>query len=198
MAEDEPNQQQSEPSSAAPESAAKTGQPETAGLPEKIAALEAQNAQVRDQLLRKAAEFENYKRRTENDFAALTKYAGENVIVRILPILDDLDRSLKSARESAGNESLIRGIELIQQKFLKALEGLGLKTMECAGKEFDVAYHDALLQVPRSDVAPHTVVEEVEKGYLLFDKVIRHAKVIVSAPADGTAPKEEGGKEKAS
>ncbi len=198
MAEEEIPQQQPEASSEGQGPAAKNGQPDTAPLLEKISSLEAQNVQVRDQLLRKAAEFENYKRRTENDFAALTKYAGENVIVRVLPILDDLDRSLKSARENSGNDSLIRGIELIQQKFLKTLEGLGLKTMECTGKEFDVAYHDALLQVPRSDVAPHTVVEEVEKGYLLFDKVIRHAKVIVSAPADGATRTEEGGKEKAS
>jgi molecular chaperone GrpE len=81
---------------------------------------------------------------------------------------------------------LYKGIELIYAKFLKVLEAQGLKTMDVVGKEFNVDVHDALMQMPRADVPPHTVLEEVEKGYLLFDKVIRHAKVVVSA-----APAEE-------
>jgi len=159
---------------------------ETAVLTERIAELEKQSAQLRDQLLRKAAEFDNNKRRTENDFAALTKYAAENIITQLVPILDDFNRSLKSIKEKGENDSLVKGIELIYTKFIKVLEAQGLKTMDVVGKEFNVDVHDALMQVPRADVPPHTVLEEVEKGYLLFDKVIRHAKVVVS-----TTPAEE-------
>jgi molecular chaperone GrpE len=151
-----------------------------------VAELEKQSAQLKDQLLRKAAEFDNYKRRTENDFASLTKFAAENIITQLVPVLDDFNRSLKSIKEKAENDSLYKGIELIYAKFLKVLEAQGLKTMDVVGKEFNVDVHDALMQMPRADVPPHTVLEEVEKGYLLFDKVIRHAKVVVSA-----APAEE-------
>jgi molecular chaperone GrpE len=155
-------------------------------LNEKVAELEKLSTQLKDQLLRKAAEFDNYKRRTENDFASLTKFAAENIITQLVPVLDDFNRSLKSIKEKAENDSLYKGIELIYAKFLKVLEAQGLKTMDVVGKEFNVDVHDALMQMPRADVPPHTVLEEVEKGYLLFDKVIRHAKVVVSA-----APAEE-------
>jgi len=159
--------------------------PETPLLNEKIAELEKQAAQLKDQLLRKAAEFDNYKRRTENDFSSLTKFAAENIITQLVPVLDDINRSLKSGKENSGNDSFYKGIEMIYAKFLKVLESQGLKAMDVLGKEFNVDVHDALMQMPRTDVPPHTVIEEVEKGYTLFDKVIRHAKVIVSsAPAE--------------
>ena len=153
-------------------------------LAEKISDLEKQCAQLKDQLLRKAAEFDNYKRRTENDFASLSRFAGENIIAQLLPVLDDFNRSLKTARERAETDPFYKGIELIYAKFTKVLEGQGLKTMEVVGKEFNVDFHDALMQMPRADVPPHTILEEVEKGYLLFDKVIRHAKVVVSTTPD--------------
>ncbi len=159
---------------------------ETTLLNEKVAELEKQSAQLKDQLLRKAAEFDNYKRRTENDFASLAKFAAENIITQLVPILDDFNRSLKSVKDKAENDSFYKGIELIYAKFLKVLEAQGLKAMDVVGKEFNVDVHDALMQMPRADVPPHTVLEEVEKGYLLFDKVIRHAKVVVS-----TGPAEE-------
>ena len=158
---------------------------EAAILTEKIVELEKQVAQLKDQLLRKAAEFDNYKRRTENDFASLTKFAGENIIVQLLPVLDDFNRSLKSVKDKAENDPFTKGVELIYAKLSKALEAQGLKTMDVIGKEFNVAFHDALMQMPRADVPSHTVIEEVEKGYLLFDKVIRHAKVVVSSEPAG-------------
>jgi molecular chaperone GrpE len=146
----------------------------------KAAECEQQVAQLKDQLLRKAAEFDNYKRRTENDLMAFTKYASENVIVQLLPVLDDLQRSLKTGKSAGADDPFYKGIEMIAAKLLKVLQAQGLKPLDCVGKEFSVDFHDALLQIPRSDVPPHTIVEEVEKGYQLHDKVIRHAKVIVS------------------
>ncbi len=154
---------------------------ESEALAAKLADAEQQVAQMKDQLLRKAAEFDNYKRRTENDVLAFTKYASENVIVQLLPVLDDLHRSLKTAKAANGDDPFYKGIEMVAAKFMKALQAQGLKPLDVIGKEFSVDFHDALLQIPRSDVAPHTIVEEVEKGYQLHEKVIRHAKVIVAS-----------------
>jgi molecular chaperone GrpE len=150
----------------------------------RIAELEKQIAAGKDQLLRKAAEFENYKRRTESDALNFAKFAAENIITQLLPVLDDLSRSLKSGKEKLESDSFYKGVELIYAKFMKILEAQGVKAMETVGKEFNVDYHDALMQVPTPDVPPHTIIEEVEKGYLLYDKVIRHAKVIVSSPVE--------------
>ncbi len=191
---------QGEPS-ASPEPAPQQSQEEfqpKAELNQKIGEMEQQIALLKDQLLRKAAEFENYKRRTENDFSMFTKFASENVITQLLPVLDDFNRSLKSgkskmalqAAEKPENDPLYKGVELIYQKFIKLLEAQGLKVMDVVGKEFDVNFHDALLQIPRGDVPPHTIIEEVAPGYLLFDKVIRHAKVVVSAAANEAAQSE--------
>ena len=143
--------------------------------------------QLKDQLLRKAAEFENYRRRTEAEYASLIRSANESLIFALLPILDDFDRSLKAGKERTDAAQLLKGIELIQAKLVKTLEGEGLAPFESAGKPFDVHFHDALLQIPRNDVPPHTVVEEVARGYMLNDRILRHAKVVVSMAPDSAA-----------
>lgn len=153
-------------------------------LKQRIAELEETAASLKDQLLRKAADFENFKKRVENDFATLAKFSNEELITRLLPILDDFSRSLKAGKSQDVPESFYRGVELIFNKFRRTLEAQGVQELETVGKPFDVYYHDVLMQVPRKDVPPHTVVEEVEKGYMLHGKVIRHAKVIVSADPD--------------
>jgi molecular chaperone GrpE len=146
--------------------------------------LQKQVDQYKDLLLRKAAEFDNYKRRVENETTNILKYAAESLVEDLLPVLDDFERSLKHRKENKENEALVKGIDLIYQKFVKVLEGRGVKTFETVGKEFNVEYHDALMQIPRTDVPHHTILEEVEKGYTLNDKVIRHAKVVVSSIPD--------------
>ncbi len=155
-------------------------------LARKLVEAERQIEQYKDLLLRKAAEFDNYKKRVEAESVALAKFAKADVLMGLLPVIDDFDRSLKLMREHKDAEGVAKGVELIYQKLMKFLEANGVRTMETVGKEFDVRYHDALLQVPREDVPPHTIVEEVEKGYLLDDRVIRHAKVIVSTSRGGT------------
>ncbi len=147
---------------------------------EKVAELEAAVISHKDLLLRKAAEFENYKRRTEHNSINFAKYASENIILELLPIIDDLSRSLKSGKEKSGNDPFYKGVEMIVAKFNKILEAQGVKVIESIGKEFNVDFHDVMMQIPRADVAPHVIVEEIEKGYLLNDKVIRHAKVVVA------------------
>ncbi|MFZ4620447.1 MAG: nucleotide exchange factor GrpE [Bacteroidota bacterium] len=153
---------------------------ETQVLIEKIAELESQISASKDQMLRKAAEFDNYKRRTEQNSINFAKYASENIILELLPIVDDLTRSLKSGKEKLENDPFFKGVELILSKFTKVLEVQGVKAMESIGKEFNVDFHDVMMQVPKADVAPHTIIDEIEKGYFLHDKVIRHAKVIVA------------------
>ena len=138
---------------------------------------------TKDQLLRKAAEFENYKRRTENDYANLIRNANEGLIISLIPILNDFVRSLKAGAEIKDYDAFYKGIELVHSKFSKVLEMQGLTPFDSVGKPFDVEYHDALLQIPKDGVPPHTVVEEVERGYKLNDKVLRHAKVVVSSAA---------------
>jgi molecular chaperone GrpE len=138
----------------------------------------------RDQFLRKAAEFENYKRRTEGEFLNIVRNANEGLITALLPIVEDLTRSLKAGSTGTDGEAFYRGVELIYQKLMKILEAQGLAPFDSKGTPFDVGYHDALLQVAREDVPPGTVVEEIARGYKLNDKVLRHAKVIVSAAVE--------------
>ena len=170
---------QQEPEQQSPEQSA------TAVETSKLAEAEKQVEYYKDLLYRKAAEFENYKKRSENEAVSIMRFASESLIADLLPVIDDFERSIKAAKNSKDFESLYRGIELVQQKFLKVLEKRGVKAFETVGKEFNVEFHDALLQIPRDDVPSHTVLEEIDKGYMLNDKVIRHAKVIVSTePAD--------------
>ncbi|MDZ7624563.1 MAG: nucleotide exchange factor GrpE [Ignavibacteriaceae bacterium] len=146
----------------------------------KIAELEAQLKEWQDKLLRKAAEFENYKRRTENDQFNLINYAAESFIIKLLPVVDDFERSMEHIDDIDNNKAVKEGIKLVYEKLLKLLNEQGVKKMQTKGEPFNVDYHDALMQRKDDSVPPHTVLEEVESGYLYRDKVIRHAKVIVS------------------
>lgn len=147
---------------------------------EKIKALEAEVANYKELMLRKAAEFENYKRRTENDQLNLLKYAAESFIVKLLPTVDDLERSLSHMSEETDVQKIKEGIQLIYNKFMKTLDEQGVKKIDSIGKPFDVEYHEALMQRADESVPPHTVLDELETGYIYKDRVIRHAKVIVS------------------
>jgi molecular chaperone GrpE len=154
----------------------------------KLAEAEKQAEYYKDLLLRKVAEFDNFKKRVENDSATSLKYAKVDLIQSLLPVVDDFERSLKLGKDRRESEAFAKGVELIYQILMKFLEVQGVKEIESLGKEFDVHYHDALLQVPSNDVPPHVVIEVVEKGYSLDDRVLRHAKVVVSAtPADNGA-----------
>lgn len=145
--------------------------------------LKIQVEEFKDSLLRKAAEFENYKRRTEIEFSNYFKYASEKLMRELLPVYDDLNRAIDSIKkgETKDFEILKKGIISVNDKFTKILHKEGLKEIDCLNKEFDVDTCDALLQVPKEDVEPHTVIEVVEKGYFFKDKVLKHAKVIVSS-----------------
>ena len=154
---------------------------ELKSIKDKISELEKQNAELKDSLLRKVAEFENFKRRNENDQLNLLKYAAESFIKNILPVYDDLERSLAHIDDESSTDSTKKGLLLVLEKFGKILESQGIKRIDAKGKPFDVEFHEALMQQPVEGVAPHTVLDVIEQGYMYKDKVIRHAKVIVSA-----------------
>jgi len=148
---------------------------------QKITELEKQNSELKDTLLRKAAEFENYKRRNENDQLNILKYAAESFIRNILPVYDDLERSLSHIDDENNIDSTKKGLLLVFEKFGKILENQGIKRIDAKGKPFDVHLHEALMQQPAEGVAPHTVLDVLEPGYMYKDRVLRHAKVIVSS-----------------
>ncbi len=150
----------------------------------RIEELENEISDLKDKLLRRAAEFENYKRRTENDQLNLLKYAAESFIIKLLPVVDDFERSLQHIEISSDNESIATGLKLIYDKLVKVLEDQGVKKIEAVGQPFDVNFHEALLQRKAKNVAPHTVLDEMEKGYIYKDRVIRHSKVVVSEEQD--------------
>ena len=134
--------------------------------------------QLKDQYLRARAEFENYRKRTIKEKAELILNGGEKTITAILPVLDDFERALADQTEDP--EAIKQGMELIYHKFVKTLEGLGVKKIETEEKPFDVDYHEAIAMVPgMGDDKKGMVIDCVQTGYTLNDKVIRHAKVAV-------------------
>ena len=153
---------------------------QTENLEEKIKVLEQDIIQYKELALRKAAEFENYKRRTEHDQLNLLKYAAESLIIKLLPTIDDLERSLEHMTEETDVQKIKEGVQLIYNKFVKTLADQGVQKMESIGKPFSVEFHEALMQRADDSVPPHTVIDELETGYMYKDRVIRHAKVIVS------------------
>ncbi|MGK9476244.1 nucleotide exchange factor GrpE [Melioribacter sp. OK-6-Me] len=161
-------------------------------LNEKLEQLEKENSELKDTLLRKVAEFENYKRRTEQDQLNIIKYAAEPFIKSILTVYDDLQRSLSHINDINNYDAMKKGLELVFEKFTKTLEAQGVKKIDAKGQPFDFEMHEALMQQPVEGLPPHTVVDVVEPGYIYKDKVIRHAKVIVSADSPENQNNEEG------
>ena len=143
-----------------------------------LEAAQEENAKLRDQLLRTIAEFENYKKRTLKEKTELILNGGEKTITAVLPVLDDFERAIADKNEDAA--AIKEGMELIFHKFVKTLEGLGVKKIETDDADFDVDYHEAIAMVPgMGDDKKGKVIDCVQTGYMLNDKVIRHAKVAV-------------------
>lgn len=145
-----------------------------------IKKLKEKNEQLKDQLLRKVAEFDNYKKRTERDYYDRILNANEKLITELLPVLDDIKRAVDHARQSNEVDTLIEGTELIQKKMQGILEKLGLEEMPSEGENFDPEKHEALMQVEKKGVESGTIVEEHLIGFTLNGKVIRHSQVIVA------------------
>lgn len=135
----------------------------------------------RDKYLRLSAEFDNYRKRTMKEKAELIKNGGEKAITAILPVLDDLERAVKATDASDETKVIREGIELIYNKFLKVLAQEGLQKIETENQEFNTDFHEAIALVPDpSEDKKGKILDCVQTGYTLNDKVIRHAKVVVA------------------
>ncbi len=152
---------------------------------ERIKELEIQASEWQDKFLRKVAEFENYKRRTENDQLNLIKYAAESFVIKLLDVVDDFERSLVHIQDAKDTSTIEEGIKLVYNKLLKTLEEQGVKKIESVGQPFDVNFHEAVMQMQNDSVPPHTILDEIQSGYVYKDRVIRHSKVIVSDESSG-------------
>lgn len=160
------------------------------GLEEALAAQTEEAKRLQDRLLRLQAEFENFKKRMAREKVEFLKFANESLLLEFLPVLDNLDRALVSARAEASFASLVSGVEMIVRLFRSTLEKYGVTPMEAAGQPFDPSLHQAVAQLKSSDGSENHVVDEIQKGYFLEGRVLRAAMVRVSRagsaePGDG-------------
>ncbi len=139
-----------------------------------------QLADINDKYLRLYAEFDNYKRRTAKERLELLQSAGKDVIADLLPVVDDFERALKAIDSATEGNALAEGIRLVYQKMIKILNQKGLKDMVSIGQPFDAELHEAITNIPApSEDLKGKVIDEIEKGYYLNDRVLRYAKVVV-------------------
>jgi len=153
---------------------------ETAPETDKLAVAEAKIAELQDKYLRQVAEFDNYRKRTLKEKAELILNGAEKTVVAILPILDDMERALQNMAKAEDVAAVKEGVELIYQKFIKTLEAQGVKTINTQEADFNTDLHEAIAQIPAPTAEMKgKVIDCVQTGYTLNDKVIRHAKVAV-------------------
>ncbi|MFH0765965.1 MAG: nucleotide exchange factor GrpE [Calditrichota bacterium] len=145
-----------------------------------IAELKRELEQERDRRLRLMAEYDNFRRRTQAEFRAIIEQAGERILTKLLPLMDDFERLAQQEKEQLTVDNLWSGVELIERKFGKLLADEGAAPIMAVGRPFNVQEHEALTEMPDADNPPGIVLAELERGWLLKGKVIRHAKVIVS------------------
>jgi molecular chaperone GrpE len=137
-------------------------------------------AEMQDKYIRLSAEFDNYRKRTLREKIDLSKYAGENLLLKILPVMDDFERAVSHMETATDCTAMKNGIDLIYVKFTEFLKQHGLKEIEALNCSFNVDLHDAVAKVPVEDEAQKgKVVDVIQKGYYLHDKIIRHSKVVV-------------------
>jgi molecular chaperone GrpE len=145
-----------------------------------LVALQAQVSEANDKYLRLYAEFDNFKRRTSKERIELLQTAGKEVIISLLPVLDDFERGLKSMEQATEVTPIKEGVALVHHKLKNTLSQMGLKEMDTQGQVFDADIHEAITNIPApSDELKGKIVDQLEKGYYLNDKVIRFAKVVV-------------------
>lgn len=160
-------------------------------LTEKVEALEEERDELNDRVLRKAAEFENYRRRMDREKKRRHEAGMLEVIEPVLEVLDDFERSIDAAEELEDSqdaekayESLKGGVEMVFNKFRDTLETLGVQPIEAEGDPFDEELHEAMMRQPSDEAEPGTVLQEIRKGYRMDDRVVRHSRVVVASEPD--------------
>jgi molecular chaperone GrpE len=176
-----------EESAQEPEATAEAGSPgeDVSDLPaERVVDPEAELEELRDRYLRLAADFENYKRRTLREREELYHYASENLIKELLETVDNLERALEHAHQAAeggDSKTLLEGVELTHRSLMQALDKVGVSVVSPEGEEFDPNVHEAIRQEPHSDIPSGSVTEVLQKGYVLRERLLRPALVVVSS-----------------
>lgn len=175
-----------------------------AALTERVGTLKKERDELNDRVLRKAAEFENYRRRMDREKKRRHESGMLEVVEPILEVLDDFERSLDAAEElgekqdaESAYDSLKGGVEMVFRKFRDTLETLGIEPIEAEGEPFDENLHDAMMRQPSEEAEPGTVLQEIRKGYRKEDRVIRHSRVVVAAEPEDDDNSEEAADEEA-
>lgn len=149
-------------------------------LQEQVDKLMAEKAELSDKYLRLSAEFQNYRRRTAKEKMDIIQTAGRDVIKVLLPVLDDFDRAKKAADDDDSIEAFSEGVQLVYEKLNRVLEQKGLKALETNGEVFNADFHEALTEIPApTEELKGKIIDTIERGYALNDKIIRYAKVVV-------------------
>jgi molecular chaperone GrpE len=167
---------------------------------ERVASLEAEKAELHDRMLRIAAEFENWKKRSRKELTDGEARAKEQVLRDLLEVIDNLERATASWTEGKEIEpkAIRDGVDLVLRQFRNKLERYQVKPLEAKGVAFDPRFHEAISQVPAPDAKPGSVVHELQKGYMIGDRLLRPAMVVVAAAAPAPAPAEKPAEEAAS
>lgn len=172
---------------------------EVEALEARIEELEAERDELNDRLLRKAAEFDNYRRRMDREKTRRYEAGKLEVIEPMLEVLDDFERSLDAAQElretqdaESAYESLRGGVEMVFRKLRDELRSLGVEPIEAEGEPFDEQLHEAMMRQPSEEAEPNTVLQEIRKGYTLDDRIIRHSRVVVSSEPPSDTPEDDG------
>lgn len=145
-----------------------------------LEAAKAESAKLRDQLLRTAADFDNFRKRSRRELADMEKRAREDLIKDLLPVFDNLERATAHAETATDVKALADGIGLVKRQFLDTLSKIGIERIKAQGLPFDPAFHEAVQQFETDEHAPGTVIHEVQSGYVQGDKLVRPAIVVVA------------------
>lgn len=146
----------------------------------KIEAFEERNAELEDRVKRQMAEFENFRRRTEKEKASMFEMGAKSVVEKILPVVDNFERGLASIPQEEKDSPFSEGMNMIYKQLMTELDGLGVKPIESVGKEFNPEFHNAVMQVESDQYEQGIIAQELQKGYMYRESVVRHSMVAVS------------------
>jgi molecular chaperone GrpE len=165
-------------------------------LRERTSAVEKERDEFRGLLQRTRADFENYQKRMKREISQERRYCHGGLALDLLPILDNFERALEAARQAGETGPLVQGVVMTQAQVLDVLKRHGITRIEAQDKPFDPTLHQAVMQQPSADQPPHTVLQVLEQGYMIADRVLRPARVIVSAAPAGAAERQDTARKK--
>ena len=161
-------------------------------MEEKVESLEKEAKETHDRLLRVSAEFENYKKRAAREMNDFRKFANESFVKAMLPVVDNLDRAIESSdKEKHAHSSMLEGVNMTLKEILKVLDQFGVKRFDSLGTSFDPGLHQAVMQEETEDHDENSVVKELQKGYMMHDRLLRPAMVVVSKKPENLNKKDQ-------